>query len=53
MTLPEVHRFADAAALAEGAADRVADLLAAAIAERGRASIAPRQLLTGSITRAA
>jgi 6-phosphogluconolactonase len=40
MSLPEIHRFADPAALAEGAAERVAALLAAAIAQRGRASIA-------------
>jgi 6-phosphogluconolactonase len=40
MTLPEIHRFPDSAALAEGTAELVAARLAAAIAERGRASIA-------------
>ncbi len=40
MSLPEVHIFADPDALAEGSAELVAGRLAAAIAERGQASIA-------------
>ncbi len=40
MSLPDTRIFADPAALAEGTAELVAELLAAAIAERGRASIA-------------
>jgi len=40
MSLPETRIYPDADALAEGAADLVAQLLASAIAARGRASIA-------------
>lgn len=40
MTVPEIHRFADADALAEGAAAFVAARLEDAIARRGRASLA-------------
>lgn len=49
MSLPDIHRFADADALAEGAAALIAGHLAAAIERRGQAAVA---LSGGSTPRA-